>query len=89
MIQNLVLDGCSQSRPCLTKDRRCGATVAARGRGGDHASVRPDMVETLLRGMAQDGRDQEGAAVEEMLRLSRLDPPSSGARRMGTRRSSI
>ena len=47
------------------------------------------MVETLLRGMAQDGRDQEGAAVEEMLRLSRLDPPSSGARRMGTRRSSI
>jgi hypothetical protein len=25
-----------------------------------HAQVRPDLVETILRGMAQDGRDQDG-----------------------------
>ena len=29
-------------------------------REGGHASVRPDIVEGLLRGMAQDGRDMEG-----------------------------
>ncbi|TVQ34571.1 MAG: RecQ family ATP-dependent DNA helicase, partial [Phycisphaeraceae bacterium] len=29
-------------------------------RGLGHAAVRPDIVEQLLRGMAQDGRDQEG-----------------------------
>jgi ATP-dependent DNA helicase RecQ len=34
------------------------AAQALRDRG--HAQVRPDLVENLLRGMAQDGRDQDG-----------------------------
>ncbi len=33
-----------------------------------HAQVRPDLVETLLRGMAQDGRDQDGGRGNLMLR---------------------
>jgi ATP-dependent DNA helicase RecQ len=37
-----------------------------------HAQVRPDLVETLLRGMAQDGRDQDGGRGNLTLRkLSR------------------
>ena len=33
-----------------------------------HAQVRPDLVETILRGMAQDGRDQDGGRGNLTLR---------------------
>ncbi len=39
---------------------------ALRDRG--HAQVRPDLVETILRGMAQDGRDQDGGRGNLTLR---------------------
>ncbi|MCE6967422.1 RecQ family ATP-dependent DNA helicase [Cereibacter sphaeroides] len=47
------------------------AAQALRDRG--HADARPDMVETLLRGMAQDGRDQEGGRGNLHLRKGSRD----------------
>jgi len=43
-----------------------------------HAGVRPDVVEALLRGLAQDGRDQEGGRGN--IRLRRLSRNTIGVR---------
>ncbi len=60
-----------------------------------HAQVRPDLVETILRGMAQDGRDQDGGRGNLTLRkisrntifvrLERSGPLSPAPRSCGGR----
>ena len=63
MMQEAVPDAEGAEAHPLNLTETC---QALRDKG--HAQVRPDLVETLLRGMAQDGRDQDGGRGNLTLR---------------------
>jgi ATP-dependent DNA helicase RecQ len=63
MMQEVVPDAEGSEAQPLNLTETC---QALRDKG--HAQVRPDLVETALRGMAQDGRDQDGGRGNLTLR---------------------
>jgi len=63
MMQEAVPDAEGSEAQPLNLTETC---QALRDKG--HAQVRPDLVETILRGMAQDGRDQDGGRGNLTLR---------------------
>ncbi len=63
LMQETVPDAEGAEPQPLNLTEACGAL-----RDKGHAQVRPDLVETILRGMAQDGRDQDGGRGNLTLR---------------------